>query len=134
MLFNTTGEIFSTSNWKTCGNVILRDRQYTSSKDEKRSLEISKNCISGKVYNARWVLERAIRDHAMQIDKERVKVASLQLKTFLQYIQNAESKEQLRGYEGEAASIYFSVFDELILQRKKIFLSVAEVKDRRWIM
>ena len=51
-------------------------------------------------------LERAIRDHAMQIDKERVKVASLQLKTFLQYIQNAESKEQLRGYEGEAASIY----------------------------
>ena len=57
----------------------------------------------------------------MQIDKERVKVASLQLKTFLQYIQNAESKEQLRGYEGEAASIYFSVFDELILQQKKDF-------------
>ena len=77
--------------------------------------------LSGKVYNARWVLERAIRDHAMQIDKERVKVASLQLKTFLQYIQNAESKEQLRGYEGEAASIYFSVFDELILQQKKDF-------------
>ena len=43
------------------------------------------------------------------------------MKTFLQYIQNAESKEQLRGYEGEAASIYFSVFDELILQQKKDF-------------
>ena len=70
----------------------------------------------------------------MQIDKERVKVASLQLKTFLQYIQNAESKEQLRGYEGEAASIYFSVFDELILQQKKDFFSMAEVKGRRWIM
>ena len=115
------GKFLARVTGKTCGNVILRDRQYTSSKDEKRSLEISKNCISGKVYNARWVLERAIRDHAMQIDKERVKVASLQLKTFLQYIQNAESKEQLRGYEGEAASIYFSVFDELILQQKKDF-------------
>ena len=101
------GKFLARVTGKTRGNVILRDRQYTSSKDEKRSLEISKNCISGKVYNARWVLERAIRDHAMQIDKERVKVASLQLKTFLQYIQNAESKEQLRGYEGEAASIYF---------------------------
>lgn len=121
MLFNATGKILARVTGKTRGNVILRDRQYTSSKDEKRSLEISKNCISGKVYNARWVLERAIRDHAMQIDKERVKVASLQLKTFLQYIQNAESKEQLRGYEGEAASIYFSVFDELILQQKKDF-------------
>ena len=115
------GKFLARVTGKTCGNVILRDRQYTSSKDEKCSLEISKNCISGKVYNARWVLERAIRDHAMQIDKERVKVASLQLKTFLQYIQNAESKEQLRGYEGEAASIYFSVFDELILQQKKDF-------------
>ena len=115
------GKFLARETGKTRGNVIMRDRQYTSSKDEKRSLEISKNCISGKVYNARWVLERAIRDHAMQIDKERVKVASLQLKTFLQYIQNAESKEQLRGYEGEAASIYFSVFDELILQQKKDF-------------
>ena len=115
------GKFLARVTGKTHGNVILRDRQYTSSKDEKCSLEISKNCISGKVYNARWVLERAIRDHAMQIDRERVKAASLQLKTFLQYIQNAESKEQLRGYEGEAASIYFSVFDELILQQKKDF-------------
>jgi len=81
------GKFLARVTGKTHGNVILRDRQYTSSKDEKCSLEISKNCISGKVYNARWVLERAIRDHAMQIDRERVKAASLQLKTFLQYIQ-----------------------------------------------
>ena len=32
---------------------------------------------AGKVYNARWVLERAIRDHGMQIDVEGVKKASL---------------------------------------------------------
>lgn len=30
--------------------------------------------------------------------------------------------DQLRGYEGEAASIYFGVFDELILQQKKDFV------------
>ena len=64
------------------------------------------------------VLERAIRDHGMQIDIEGVKKASSYLKASLQYIQNAESKDQLRGYEGEAASIYFSVFNELILQQK----------------
>ena len=57
----------------------------------------------------------------MQIDSERVKKASLQLKDALELIQNAESKEQLRGYEGEAASIYFGVFNELILQQKKDF-------------
>ena len=57
----------------------------------------------------------------MQIDVENVKKASLYLKESLQYIQNAESKDQLRGYEGEAASIYFGVFNELILQQKKEF-------------
>ena len=103
------------------GNVLLRKRQYKSSMDEQESLEIAKNCIFGKVYNCRWVLERAIRDHGMQIDKEKVKNASLKLKHALTLIREARSKEQLRGYEGEAASIYFGVFDELILQQKKDF-------------
>lgn len=58
----------------------------------------------------------------MQIDVEAVKNASSQLKSFLEYIQNAKSMDQLRGYEGEAASIYFGVFDELILQQKKDFV------------
>lgn len=90
--------------------------------DEQQSLEIAKNFITGKVYNARWVLERAVRDHEIQIDAVSVKNASVQLKNSLELIRNAESKEQLRGYEGEAASIYFGVFNELILQQKKDFV------------
>ena len=43
------------------------------------------------------------------------------LKNSLMLIQNSTSRDELRGYEGEAASIYFSVFDELILQQKKRF-------------
>ena len=115
------GKFLARVTGKIYGNVLLREQQYTSCKDDKISLAIAKNCITGKVYNARWVLERAIRDHGMQIDIENVKKASLYLKEALQYIQNAESKEQLRGYEGEAASIYFGVFNELILQQKKEF-------------
>lgn len=115
------GKFLARVTGKIYGNVLLREQQYTSCKDDKISLAIAKNCITGKVYNARWVLERAIRDHGMQIDIENVKKASLYLKESLQYIQNAESKEQLRGYEGEAASIYFGVFNELILQQKKEF-------------
>ena len=103
------------------GNVILRQQQYDSSKDEKISLEIAKSCIIGKVYNARWVLERAVRDHSLQIDVDKVKKASNYLKNSLKLIQDSRSKEQLRGYEGETASIYFGVFDQLILQQKKEF-------------
>ena len=115
------GKFLARVTGKVKGNAVLREQQYRSCKDEVIGLEIAKNCISGKVYNARWVLERAIRDHGMQIDVDRVKNASLQLKSSLEFIQNAESKDQLRGYEGEAASIYFGVFNELILQQKKDF-------------
>lgn len=104
------------------GNVILRKKQYQVSVDDTESLEIAKNCIIGKIYNARWVLERATRDHGMQIDIEKVKRASMMLKEAAIIIQNSESKDQLRGYEGEAASLYFSVFDELILQQKTDFI------------
>ncbi len=107
---------------KTRGNVLLREQQYASSKNEEISLSIARNCIIGKVYNARWILERAIRDHSLQMDVDKVKNASDKLKNSLKYIQNCQSKEQLRGYEGEAATVYFGVFNELILQQKKDFI------------
>lgn len=115
------GKFLARVSGRIKGNVVLRQQQYASCREEEKSLEIAKNCIIGKVYNARWVLERALRDHSMQIDTERVKNASEYLKNSLNLIRSSETKEQLRGYEGEAASIYFSVFDELILQQKKDF-------------
>lgn len=116
------GKFLARVSGRIKGNVVLRQQQYDSSRDEAISLEIAKNCIIGKVYNARWVLERAIRDHSLQIDAEKVKAASNFLKDSLTLIQNSQSKDQLRGYEGEAASIYFGVFDQLILQQKKDFI------------
>lgn len=115
------GKFLARVTGRTRGNVILREQQYASSKNDTMALEIAKNCILGKVYNARWVLERTIRDHGMQIDVERVQRASDLLKNSLIAIRGSTSKDELRGYEGEAASIYFSVFDEMILQQKKDF-------------
>lgn len=103
------------------GNVILRKKQYRVSEDEKLSFEIAKNCVLGKVYNCRWVLERATRDHSIQINLERVKRASSFLQQSLANISLSRYMAQLRGYEGEAASVYFGVFDQLILQQKKEF-------------
>ena len=115
------GKFLARVSGRVKGNVILRQQQYASSRDEQVSLDIARNCILGKVYNARWVLERAVRDHELQIDAEKVKAASGFLKQSLEFIQVSQSKDQLRGYEGEAASIYFGVFDQLILQQKRDF-------------
>lgn len=115
------GKFLARITGKTRGNVLLREQQYASSLDSAISLEIAKNCILGKVYNARWVLERCVRDHSMQVDADKIKIASEKLKHTLGLIQTCESKAQLRGFEGEAASVYFGVFDEMILQQKKDF-------------
>lgn len=103
------------------GNVILRKKQYDVSQKEKECLGIAKNCILGKVYNSRWILERGIRDHSLQVDVEKIKRASGFLQQSLKMMEQCSEVSSLRGYEGEAASIYFGVFDQLILQQKKEF-------------
>lgn len=116
------GKFLARITGKIKGNVILREKQFTSFFDDEKSLEIAIHSIVGKIHNARWVLERATRDHGMQVDVEMLKNASLQLKKSVESVRQSQAKEELRGLEGEAAKIYFSVFDELILQQKKDFI------------
>jgi len=106
---------------KTKGNVLLRRKQHQIASSEE-SLGIAKNCILGKIYNARWVLERATRDHPMQVDVEALKKASGFLKEAMNRVIATQDKDQLRGEEGEAARVYFGIFDEMILQQKKDFV------------
>ena len=103
------------------GNVTLRKQQYRVSDDREKSIKIARNFILGKVYNPRWVLERAGRDYAMRLDAELIRKKSLYLAQSMKNIRMCENNEELLGLEGEAASVYFSVFDELILQQKKDF-------------
>ena len=54
----------------TGGNVLLRREQYRIADDPARSCEIARNMIVGKLYNARWSLERTLRDHGERIDRD----------------------------------------------------------------
>ena len=115
------GKFLARVTGKVRGNVILREQQYTSSKDELVGLEIAKNCILGKVHNSRWILERAVRDHSIRLDTENIKNKSMFLAQSMGRIRVCEHADELLGLEGEAASVYFSVFDDLILQQKDVF-------------
>lgn len=103
------------------GNVLLRKKQYFLSEDMTNSLDIAKNFIVGKIFNGRWVLERTTRDHGMKVDVEKLKKVSGQMKNAIKAVYECDSLDILRGIGGEAASLYFSVFDELILQQKEYF-------------
>lgn len=103
------------------GNVTLRKSQYRISDNTAQSNAIARNFIIGKVFNARWVIERATRDYALRLDVDKLKGVSKSLFNSLKSIEKSEDLEQLRGFEGEAASQYFSAFDDLILQQKEAF-------------
>jgi len=115
------GKFLARISGRIRGNVLLRQKQFEIANDDKASLGIARNCILGKVFNSRWILERATRDHCLQIDVEKVKQASGYLKESLKRIVECQDMAVLRGYEGEAASVYFRVFNQLILQQKKDF-------------
>jgi CRISPR-associated protein Cas1 len=86
-----------------------------------QSCRYARGFVLGKVFNARWVLERATRDHPQRVPVEKLKLISTQLSAALPLIDQCEDPEQLRGLEGEAAQRYFDGFGALILQQESDF-------------
>lgn len=103
------------------GNVLLRRMQYRTADDPAQSCRIARNMIFGKVYNARWSVERTRRDHALRIDETVFASVSERLQALLPRILAETDPESLRGLEGIGASAYFSVLDAMILQGKETF-------------
>lgn len=106
---------------KVRGNVTLRKAQYFMSEDKLKSTLFARNFILGKVFNSKWVIERATRDYVLRLDVDKLKRISSNLSNTINLIKNCTNLEQLRGFEGEAARQYFSIFDDLILQQKEEF-------------
>lgn len=110
---------------RTCGvsngNVLLQRTQYRTADDPPQACRIARMMVFGKIYNARWSIERTCRDHAMRVDTETLKAASAKLKALLPQVQAETDSGSLRGLEGAGAAIYFDVFDRLILNHKDVF-------------
>ncbi len=115
------GRFLARVSGKVHGNVLLRLRQYDVSSEESLSVPIAASFLIGKIYNARKVIERALRDHAMLVDVPRLEKASAFLKQTIAAIPECASTDELMAFEGSAAKIYFGVFNQLILQQKDEF-------------
>ncbi|WP_373844796.1 type I-C CRISPR-associated endonuclease Cas1c [Clostridium sp.] len=118
---NEYGRFMARVSGKVKGNVLLRRTQYRYSDDIKKSLQISKNCITGKLVNCRNVVSRAIRDHEDVVDSNKMKSVLEKLSASLENVKNVTNIDELRGIEGEAARSYFSIFDNFILKQKEDF-------------
>lgn len=102
-------------------NVLLRREQFRRADNEMDALPVAKSFIIGKIFNAKWVLERTKRDHALRVNVERISQQSNRLTQRLPEIRQCDSMDALRGLEGMAAKEYFYAFDDLILRNKDNF-------------
>ena len=116
-----SGRFLAKVTGKAYGNILLRRTQYRLTDETEKRTMISKDFIVGKIYNSRSVVERAIRDYSNRLDVDKLKNVSNNLRNAISLVREAKDCDQLRGYEGEAANSYFSVFDDLILQQKEDF-------------
>jgi CRISPR-associated protein Cas1 len=122
---------FATSNGRFLANVVgeetgsvyLRKQQFKLSENEEQCTKIAKNILIGKFYNSRAVIERTCRDYPLRVDVANLKEKSQLIKDSINIINDDETPDldSMRGIEGKVASLYFGVFDDLILSNKGDF-------------
>ncbi len=103
------------------GNVLLRREQYRRADDLAFSAQVAAACVLGKIANCRTVLLRALRDHTDKIDAPVLQEAVDRLGASIRRVQGGLSVDEVRGVEGDAARVYFSAFDHLIIRDKTNF-------------
>ena len=113
------GRYISRSQGPTRGNVLLRKAQYINSDNVNYALHLSKLFIAAKLQNYRNILRRFVRDNG---ENQYVENAAEQLQRCKTRVLNANSIDSVRGIEGEAATDYFAVFQNLILHQKEDFV------------
>ena len=106
------------------GNVLLRRTQYRVSDNEASCSSLVSSLLIGKVHNQRAVLARAIRDYGSKMpphDRQRMEAARDRLSRIARNLLQPATTNELRGLEGEAAQVYFSVFNSLVRQEGNAF-------------
>lgn len=115
VLLDRNGRFQARIEGPVTGNVLLRRAQYRASDAPD---EIVRSIIVGKIANQRAVLMRALRDYGDDYgepERQALDHAARRLGHSLRHVELSEhSLDTLRGLEGEAANLYFSVFDHLI--------------------
>ncbi|MEM0955251.1 MAG: type I-C CRISPR-associated endonuclease Cas1c [Pseudomonadota bacterium] len=105
------GRFLARVQGRQTGNVLLRRTQYRWADDKEHTVEIARLMVAAKIANSRSVLLRELRNHG---ENAKLSSAEVKLASSLRRVRVVESVDEIRGVEGDAASSYFGVFDELI--------------------
>lgn len=115
------GRFLARVQGRVSGNVLLRREQYRWADGDASSVAVARPMMAAKVANSRTVLLRALRDRPDAPGTGLLRTAVQGLAASLGAVEDGATLDGLRGIEGNAARLYFEVFDALIAQQKEGF-------------
>jgi CRISP-associated protein Cas1 len=117
---NMFGKFLARVEGPVSGNVLLRRTQHLTGNDVAKSVAIARLMLTGKLYNQRYVIRRYLRDYQDKTDPQQnlaeLETAEKRLARCLDQLNDCQTIDTLMGREGEAAQVYFGVFQQLIRQ------------------
>lgn len=105
-----TGKFYGRLEPTTRVNISRQREQFRLSDNREFSLEMAKIFIIGKVKNCQVVLRRYNRN----FNYESVQTNIEELKKYVIKISEAETVEEMLGYEGNCAKLYFKSLGEMV--------------------
>ncbi|WP_436717773.1 type I-C CRISPR-associated endonuclease Cas1c [Roseiconus lacunae] len=113
-LMTRYGRLMASVNGFTRGNVLLRREQYRRADVPELAASLARSCVIGKLANFRTLLRRAARETKQGESKEKLSTAARRIAQTVKRLATPETLDVIRGIEGDASRVYFSVFDHLI--------------------
>jgi CRISPR-associated protein Cas1 len=103
------------------GNVLLRRAQHLALSDEARPVSLARSFVAGKLHNSRQVLLRGAREAQAPEEADALQRAAWHIAEALPRLGSAADLDVVRGIEGDAARVYFEVFDRMVKEDRDAF-------------
>lgn len=111
--FGMNGRFLARVEGPISGNVLLRREQYRVMDDAVACTRIARGIVAAKALNQRGLLQRALRDHGpglAESARDALAAAIDRMHDIARRALYEADLDRLRGYEGEAAALYFGTF------------------------
>lgn len=120
------GKFLARVTGETRGNVYLRKAQFDMFSQDTTLL--MQNTVAAKLANTKFLIKRSLRDNEQLDDDGTLSACLEQLSRGIEHVYKATDKDVIMGIEGNAAKIYFNIFDQLILKQKEDFKMLSRTK------
>jgi CRISP-associated protein Cas1 len=117
--------------WEGVANtsVLLRRAQYRKADDENFCAGISRQIVAGKILNSRQCFLRSARETQYEEEKAEMQSRAEELSVVLRWLEREGADvAAIRGFEGQAASIYFGAFALHLRQQREDFNFVKRTR------